>query len=162
METTQSETKLAYRIGKWRIAAVVDKFYDRIQTHETLAAPFREIEDWPSHKDRLTYFWWIALGGAKDRIVNFDVVPKHRRVGFNDSLLEDWLALFREVVHSTLECGLAEAWMERVSFVGRRLLIANQKVASGVGNGDVVASSTILNASVLRAAESMQSVRIAE
>ena len=125
MRMISVETTLADRIGRQRISDVVDRFYDRIRIHETLSSPFQEIDHWSEHKERLAYFWWIALGGTKERFLNFEVVPKHWRAGFSGSLLQDWIALFREVVNSLVEPQLAELWLQKVSIIGERLLIAN-------------------------------------
>lgn len=124
---------IAEQIGQPRIFAVVDRFYDRIQSHPTLSIPFQRVQDWPRHKERIAYFWWVSLGGDRTRDFTFAVAPKHWQAGFNEMLLGDWKTLFREVVSSTLPSDLAAAWMERVDHVGASLVIANENFGERSG-----------------------------
>jgi|GEM_PF-447080 hemoglobin len=123
---SESPVSLAELIGKDRIYAVVDRFYNLIQTHPSLAVPFQRVHDWPLHKERIAYFWWVSLGGARYRDVSFAVVPKHWRAGFSEELLDDWKALFGGVVSSVLPPELADAWTERAERIGASLVMANQ------------------------------------
>ena len=124
---------LAQQIGHPRIVAVVEAFYDRIQTHPTLSVPFQRVQDWPLHKERIAYFWWVSLGGERDRDFTFAVAPKHHRAGFNEMLLGDWKTLFREVVCSTLPSDLAAPWLERVDSIGASLLAVNENFSERSG-----------------------------
>ena len=122
----EAAPSLAEQIGETRILAVVDRFYDLIQSHPALSVPFERIHDWPLHKQRIAYFWWVSLGGSRNGSHSFAVVPKHWRAGFNEMLLGDWKTLFREVVFSKLPDDLATAWMERVERIGASLVMANE------------------------------------
>lgn len=121
--------RLAPEIGWERIAGVVDAFYDQVTLHPSLRRPFSVVEDWPRHKERLTYFWWIVLGGEKFRREMYEPVPKHFRAGFNEILLSDWLALFEQTVRQVVPDALADAWVERARQVGASLVIANKGLA---------------------------------
>lgn len=108
-------------IGLAAMAAVVDDFYDRIQAHPTLAEPFERIDDWPEHKARLTHFWWLSLGGKAYRDDQYRVGPLHMSLGINDELVDDWLALFNQVLHEHLDPELAQAWYQRAANMGRSI-----------------------------------------
>src|SRR5690625_4443274 len=99
-------------IGHDTIAAVVDDFYDRIQHHPTLAEPFERLHDWPEHKAKLTHFWWVSLGGDRYAPFEYRVGPVHMELGVPEGLVDDWLALFRQVLDEHLPAELAEAWYE--------------------------------------------------
>lgn len=113
-------------IGRERIAAVVDDFYDRIQAHPSLAEPFRRVSDWPEHKARLTHFWWVSLGGEAYRDEQYRVGPAHVGLGVDEALVDEWLALFAATLADHLEPELARAWMSRAQSMGRsiRMLLA--------------------------------------
>ena len=112
---------IADQIGQARVAAVVDAFYNRIQHHPTLAAPFAVVDDWPEHKAILTHFWWVSLGGARYLQYPYAVARKHLEAGFTPALLKDWLALFAKVVTAELPPELAEGWLERARKIGESL-----------------------------------------
>jgi hemoglobin len=108
-------------IGLPAITAVVDDFYSRIQHHPTLAKPFERVDDWPEHKARLTHFWWLSLGGKAYRDDQYRVGPLHMTLGITDALVDDWLALFHQVMVEHLDAELAEAWYRRAANMGRSI-----------------------------------------
>lgn len=124
---------LAEQLGKQGIADVVDTFYDRIQGHPTLAAPFGRVEHWPEHKARLTHFWWVMLGGDPYLNVGFNVPLKHLEAGFTEALLVDWLALFGQVQRDLLPPELAEAWLGLATGMGRNLARMNASLVARQG-----------------------------
>lgn len=113
---------IAEDIGHDRVAAVVDRFYSRIQEHPTLAGPFGAVEDWPRHKELLTHFWWASLGGERYLKHNYEVPRKHAEAGFTPELLNDWLALFSETLIEALPPELAEGWLARARAIGQSLV----------------------------------------
>lgn len=121
---------IAEQAGWETIYHVVDHFYSQIQRHPTLAGPFGHVEDWPRHKERLTYFWWVVLGGARTRQEQYDPVPKHFDAGFSPELLADWLALFRATVEQHVPAPLAAAWLEAAGKIGGGLVLANASYAA--------------------------------
>lgn len=112
---------IAEAVGHDRVAAVVDRFYDRIQQHPSLAQPFLRVQDWPEHKALLTHFWWATLGGQRYLQHNYEVPRKHAEAGFTPELLTEWLALFAEVVEAELPPELAEGWLARARNIGQSL-----------------------------------------
>src|SRR5918993_6092830 len=102
-------------IGLEKVREIVSEFYDSVQRHPTLAAPFSVVHDWPAHKAHLTHFWWVTLGGRAYRNKPYSVAAKHERAGFTPELLTDWLALFRETLEKHLPPDLAEQWYARAA-----------------------------------------------
>ena len=59
---------IANQIGLNKVHAVVDDFYDRVQQHPRLAAPFAIVANWPEHKAHLTHSWWVTSEGSDTEI----------------------------------------------------------------------------------------------
>ena len=121
-------TPLAHQIGRESIDKVVDDFYDRIQNHPTLSKPFSIVTHWKEHKEKIAEFWWVVLGGIPNSPYKYDPVNKHFAAGFTQELLEDWKALFFEVLSQHLPLNLAQAWQSRVELIGGNLLIQNDRL----------------------------------
>ena len=102
-------TPLAHQIGRESIDEVVYDFYDRIQNHPTLSKPFSIVTHWKEHKEKIAEFWWVVLG-------------------FTQELLNDWKALFFEVLSAHLPLDIAQAWQSRVELIGGNLLIQNDRL----------------------------------
>ncbi len=130
MELRADPGSLAHRIGRDGIAIVVDAFYTRIQGHATLARPFGVVEDWSHHKEKLTHFWWVLLGGDPYLDVEYSVPMKHFQAGFTDALLVDWLELFGEVQREVLPADHAEDWHRLASGMGANLARMNASIAA--------------------------------
>jgi hemoglobin len=128
----ESDISLAHAIGLCRIAKVVDQFCDEIASHPDLEEPFRVIGNCPDRKARLTYFWWVTLGGKTSRGMQCDLVPKHIRAGFAGKLMGEWTTLFRRVACSVLDRQLAEAWIERAARLGQSLQTSNGHRGTGM------------------------------
>lgn len=123
---------IADDIGRERVAAVVDRFYNRIQEHPSLAAPFAIVHDWPAHKEILTHFWWVTLGGERYLDYSYRVAVKHEEAGFTPALLVDWLALFRETIRESIpEPALANGWIERAERIGESLTYMHEVLKRG-------------------------------
>lgn len=129
MEHRADPASLADRIGHGGVASVVDTFYTRIQHHPTLAAPFGIVEDWPHHKEKLTHFWWVVLGGDPYLEVDYSVPMKHFHAGFTEPLLVDWLELFGQVQEELLPADQAEDWHHLASGMGMNLARMNAGIA---------------------------------
>jgi len=121
---------LASEIGWDCIGRVVDSFYDQVTLHPKLQRPFAAVKDWPHHKQRLTYFWWVVLGGEKFGHESYEPVPKHFAAGFNEALLADWLSLFEATVLRIVPEPLGSMWVARAKQVGAGLVIANRSYAA--------------------------------
>ena len=85
---------LAEQIGRPKVEAVVNDFYNRIQSHPTLSIPFSVVDHWDEHKQKISEFWWVALGGKPSTSYTYDPVGKHFEAGFTEDLLKAWKALF--------------------------------------------------------------------
>ena len=112
---------IAERIGVATVATVVGDFYDAVQRHDTLSAPFSIVTDWAEHKAHLAHFWWVTLGGKPYRDKPYRVADKHAEAGFTPALLVDWLELFRATLERHLAPDLAEQWYARAANIGRSL-----------------------------------------
>jgi hemoglobin len=123
----QKDRILAHEIGLYRIAMVVDQFYGQIQARASVEEPFDVVGDWGAHRARLTYFWWVALGGKGLHVVDLDVVARQAQAGISAEHFEDWMTLFRQVALPVIGKELTTAWMERAERLGRRLLVDNGK-----------------------------------
>lgn len=122
---------IAEAIGHDRVARVVDRFYDRIQQHPTLSKPFERVHDWPTHKAILTHFWWVTLGGKRYMPYSYEVARKHAESGFTPALLQDWLALFREIIDAEIPDDLATGWIERAERIGLSLNYLHETMQRG-------------------------------
>jgi len=114
----QRQRKVNEAIGIESIRAVVDDFYDRIQVHPTLAKPFEVVTDWPEHKERLVHFWWLSLGGEAYADFQYNVGPIHMTLGIDDAHVDDWLALFLEVMQKHIAEEHVQAWHGRAMHMG--------------------------------------------
>jgi hemoglobin len=121
---------VADSVGKELIAVVVDQFYDAVKTHPTLSAPFSSVKNWHHHKDRITEFWWTALGGKPVASHSYDPVGKHFASGFN----ADWKALFLEILNQNLPENLAQNWYQRVEMIGSNLVRQNERLKNSPPN----------------------------
>ena len=117
---------VAQEIGFDKVSAVVSDFYDAVQRHGTLSAPFAVVQHWPEHKVHLAHFWWVTLGGKPFRDKPYRVADKHAAAGFTPDLLVDWLALFREVLAQHLSPALAQQWYARAAHIGRSLNLMHE------------------------------------
>ena len=122
------DMSLAETITRPVITGVVDQFYSRIQSHATLAAPFAKVVDWPVHKERLAYFWWLTLGGTRDRDYQYHVSHKHFEHGFTRALLADWLQLFETTVRELLPTAQADSWLALAQRMGEGLAVTNDQM----------------------------------
>jgi hemoglobin len=125
-------SSLAYQLGVCRIALVVDRFYSQMQAHPTLREPFAVRGHWGDCRARLTYFWWVTLGGNKIPDHDFEMVPSCVRAGLNSEMMREWTTLFRQVARSVVGEQLANAWMEVAERVGRKLASSNENYLNGL------------------------------
>lgn len=119
---------LAAAIGHHAIHRVVEAFYQRIRTHATLAGPFAEVPDWPLHQERLVHFWWVALGGERERSFQYQVATKHFVHGFTRALLDDWILLFGQTLREQLPAPQADGWLALARRMGEGLANANDRI----------------------------------
>lgn len=130
MSSVRQNKNLAYEIGLCRIAVVVDQVHREMKKHERLEKFFREPENWGDRRARLTYFWWVVLGGNKLRTVALEVIPQRLRVGVSDELLRDWLHVLGNAALPILGEEQTRAWMQRAEQVARTYLISDESKAT--------------------------------
>jgi hypothetical protein len=78
MTFREQTSHLAYLIGLCRIALVVDQVQHNMRSHHALAKLFRFGAP-PDQRARLTYFWWIVLGGRELRAAALGLLPAELR-----------------------------------------------------------------------------------
>ncbi|MGD0429370.1 MAG: hypothetical protein ABSC10_21905 [Candidatus Acidiferrales bacterium] len=118
----EQSRSLAHEIGICRIAMVIDQMHVQLRTHRTLGELSYGTADWGSERARLTYFWWVALGGQRLRTADCDLIPGRVRASLTPELLEDWLTLFRRAALPMIGAQLTDAWMSRTERLGRKFL----------------------------------------
>ncbi len=133
------------QIGMERIRAVVDDFYNEVQTHPALAETFAVVDDWPEHKAKIAHFWWVSLGGERYRDDEYRVGPVHARNKVREEQVDEWLKLFRTVLEKHLEPELVEAWYARANNMGRSI-----RMIARFGESPESASAAILGRPVAR------------
>lgn len=126
MSDLRQKRNLAYEIGLCRIALVVDQVHRQIKTHRLLAKIFRLSDNEGEQRARLTYFWWVVLGGNRLRAVDLQVIPKDVLAGNSPELLRDWLAIFYQAAVPILGEEFTRAWMVKAEQLSRKLGIVDE------------------------------------
>lgn len=102
------------------VAALVDRFYDRIQLHPTLGPVFNAaVEDWDEHKRLLTSFWCSVLLRAGSYRGN--PMAAHRPHPITTAHFVQWLALWRETAEDVLAPEQAALVHDYAQRIGRSL-----------------------------------------
>ena len=102
------------------IAALVDRFYDRIRMHSTLGPVFdAAVHDWPEHKRLLTSFWASVLLRAGSYRGN--PMAAHRPHPITSEHFVQWLELWRVTADEVLEPAQAQLVHEYATRIGRSL-----------------------------------------
>jgi hemoglobin len=88
-------------ITEGEIAALVDRFYDRVRYHPKLGPVFAaKIDDWEAHKTTLRAFWSsVLLTSGRYKGNPF---AAHQGLPIQPELFADWLDLFGEVADSVV------------------------------------------------------------
>jgi hemoglobin len=107
------------------IRKVVDRFYRQVAVDTVLAVPFRSVENWPEHIDRMTHFWWTRFGGFGYLDTSYNPVEKHFAANFNLAFLSRWLTLFQSTLEATLSPEQAQLWGIAAERIGQSLSIKN-------------------------------------
>lgn len=103
-----------------QIAALVDRFYDRIQAHPTLGPVFNAaVHDWPEHKRLLTSFWAsVALRAGSYR---GNPMAAHRPHPITTEHFVQWLELWQATADEMLAPEHAALLHEYAERIGRSL-----------------------------------------
>ncbi len=103
-----------------QIAALVDRFYDRIRRHPELGPVFNAaIEDWDGHKRLLTSFWSSVVLRAGTYRGN--PMGAHRPHPITTRHFVQWLALWRETASEMLAPAQAALLHDYAERIGRSL-----------------------------------------
>jgi truncated hemoglobin YjbI len=106
---------LAHEIGLYRIAVVVHAVHDQMKTHSAFVRLFNANASDDDQKARLTYFWWVVLGGNQLSDRDWQVIREDARTGISPSLFREWLGLFRQIALPIIGAELTGAWMVRAA-----------------------------------------------
>ena len=110
-----------FAITDAQIAAVIEEFYDLVQTHPGLGPVFAaHVTDWTAHKVRITAFWRNAI--LLERGYDGNPMAVHRAAGnVRPGMFVPWLALFDGVLTRNLPPETAAAWSSLAHRIGRGL-----------------------------------------
>lgn len=104
---------------------VVQQFYLKARQHPVISHYFAGIEDFHLHEEKITAFWWIALGGKITDLPGaapaFDMINKHLALGILEADLGIWLSLFEQTLFENIEESLASEWLTKVHEIARHL-----------------------------------------
>lgn len=103
-----------------QVAALVDRFYDRIQVHPTLGPVFNAaVDDWDEHKRLLTSFWSSVL--LREGSYRGNPMAAHRPHPIHAEHFDQWLALWRVTADEMLAPEQAALVHEYATRIARSL-----------------------------------------
>lgn len=102
------------------IAALVDRFYERIRQHPQLGPVFEAVvDDWPAHKRLLTGFWCsVALRTGRYR---GNPMAAHRPLPLQAAHFTQWLELWRTTTAEVLDPVAAARMQDYAERIGHSL-----------------------------------------
>ena len=111
---------MSAQLSQEQIAALVDRFYDRIQAHPTLGPVFNAaVHDWPEHKRLLTSFW--ASVALRTGTYRGNPMAAHRPHPITTEHFVQWLELWRDTAGEMLAPEHAAQLQEYAERIGRSL-----------------------------------------
>lgn len=118
-----------FPITATEIDLVMSRFYAKVRKDPTLGPIFNgHIGDWPEHEAKIAGFWRNAI--LFERSYNGNPMHAHMMAGdVRAAHFDGWLALFDEVLNTTLSAESAAAWSSLVHRIGRGLRMGVQDVA---------------------------------
>lgn len=100
-------TETADSVGEKSIAALIDRFYGRVQADDRLGPIFAAaISDWDQHLEIMRDFWSAVL--LRTGRYRGCVMSAHFRLSIASEDFERWLVLFRSSARETLPVDQAE------------------------------------------------------
>jgi hemoglobin len=101
-----------------RLAALVDRFYDKVRADPLLGPVFNPlVDDWDAHKVLMTSFWaTVALRSGHYR---GNPLAKHQPLPIGVGHFQRWLSLWRETAAGMLDAGsaaLMTGYAERIGY----------------------------------------------
>ena len=120
---SKQASSLAEQIGQAKMRQVIHAFYSKLTHHPQLGTFFSDIDDFDTHEQRITDFWWLAMGGQLEKPTEpkINMIGKHFPLGINQEDLELWLVIFSETLGENLDEQLAAQWMDKALQIGARL-----------------------------------------
>ena len=118
---------LADRIGRDTLNVILADFYEQAKFHPLLGASFEKVQDWSEHINRISHFWWAALGGSSDIRLRYDLTEKHFHAGFSSGLLIEWKKLFGSTLSKYLSEDIQYEWLKLIEIMGEKLLKQNAR-----------------------------------
>lgn len=120
-----------------QVNLVTRRFYAKVRMDPTLGPIFNgHIDNWPEHEEKIASFWRSAL--LFEGSYNGNPMQAHVQAGdVRSNHFDGWLALFDEVLDSSLPAETAAAWSDMVHRIGRGLRMGVpdiQNPADGVPN----------------------------
>ena len=129
MDASEISNSLAHTIGLCKIAIVVDRLCEEMKANPQIVHPFQITGDWGENRARITYFWWVALGGTPVERLKVDVDLRHDKPGKDAEELREWVELFRRAADTVVKPELAEAWMLNVLHMGHAIEVKDAELA---------------------------------
>ena len=118
---SQNSMPLSQIINYQQVEQVVHAFYEKLIHHAELGHFFQRIDDFTSHKKRISDFWWLTMGGKLDSPPKIDMIGKHFPLGIKQENLETWLVIFGETLGEELDEEAAKIWMDKALQIGARI-----------------------------------------
>ena len=107
------------------IHRVVQQFYLKARQHRVIGHHFDGIADFSSHEEKITAFWWMALGGKASALPAgapaLDMINKHMALGIDANDLSVWLGLFEQTLFEEIDMELASAWQIKLHEIASHL-----------------------------------------
>lgn len=109
---------LPTNVDEAQLAALVDRFYDKVRADPMLGPVFNpRVDDWDAHKILMTSFWaMVALRGGHYR---GNPLAKHQPLPIETAHFQRWLALWRETAGEVLDnesATLMIGYAERIGY----------------------------------------------
>lgn len=109
------------------LTALVQAFYARVRTDETLGAVFNraiEPEDWPEHLERMADFWSSVMLTSGRYHGNPVAAHLKHRDAITPGLFERWLALWTQTASEILPAPDAQAVIAKAQRIAESLQLA--------------------------------------
>ncbi|WP_456387658.1 group III truncated hemoglobin [Profundibacter sp.] len=116
-----------------QIDTVMARFYTKVRQDPTLGPIFNgHIDNWPEHEAKIAGFWRNAI--LFERGYDGNPMQAHMMAGdVRAEHFDGWLALFDEVLETSLPAETAAAWSDLVHRIGRGLRMGVQDVQKPSG-----------------------------
>ena len=123
-------------LDRARIAALVERFYDKVRADAMLGAVFNPVvHDWDEHKRLLTSFWCSVV--LREGSYRGNPMAKHMPHAIGAAHFEHWLELWGETARELLDADAATAMVDYATRIGDglRLGLGLPRARQGRGLG---------------------------